>query len=514
MSEQSRFPFYLRCLFALLAGSAIAFAFAPFHYYILAIVSSGVLLFIWQEENDPRRAFILGWIYGVGQFGVGISWVYVSIKIYGETPFWFALLLTILLIAFLSLYPAFQGYFIKRFFPKTNATQSLLAYPSSWVVVEWLRSHFLTGFPWLLLGYSQTNTLFGSWAPIIGTYGVTFIVTLTSAMLLFFLRTKNKFNQLLVTALFLSLIFVTWIFSLHSWTASLKKNLTFSLIQGNIAQSLKWSESNFENSLNRYQQLTEKHWNSDLIVWPEAAIAMPYDLMQDFINSLDELAKAHRTTLITGIPFSSEQKGFYYNGMLALGEGTGRYYKQKLVVYAETLPFQFLFQGMLDHFNLPAPNVVAGASEQSGLTVKDQRIAPFICYDIAYSNVVRNALPEAALLLTLSDDAWFGRSFAQAQHLEISAMRSLQTGRFQLTATNNGLTAIIDNYGRVVEQLKPFEDGVLSGKVELMTGSTPWVIWGDNPILILSLFVMSFGVYQRFKVLRFNKKAEIEIAVT
>lgn len=500
MLNKLKLNFHFNALMSLLAGGLLAFAFAPFNYYWLAIISPAVLYYCWQQFKSPRQAFFLGWVFGVGEFSVGVSWIYISIHEYGSTPWWFAGGMTILCIAFLSLYPALQGYVLNRFLPNEKLTKSLLAYPASWVLSEWLRGIIFTGFPWLLLGYSQTTSLFSSWAPLGGCYAITFLITFISALIVIILNKSTKIKRVLAVSGVCILIATSLALQHLQFTKPLDQSLKVSLIQGNIKPSLIWSDESFLSTLATYQQLTAKNWGSELIVWPEGAIALPYKMMQGFLKDQDEQAKAHHTTLITGIPFEAEQNGFYYNGMLALGMGTGKYFKQRLVTYAETLPYQSLFQGLLSHFNLPLPNLLSGPRNQTPLTSHDQFIASFICYDIVDSDVVRAMLPVAQLLLTISEDGWFGHSFAQAQHLQIAQMRAIQTGRYHLTVTNNGLTAIIDHQGRITTQLPPFQQGVLTGKAELRTGATPWVMWGDMPVLVLAVVCVMLAVMRQNRV--------------
>lgn len=477
-------------LLALFAGILLVTAFAPFSWRINAIISPALLLYCWL--NVPaKRAFRRGFLYGIGLFGFGVSWVFVSIHVYGDTAIPLAALITGLFILVLALFPAYQGYLLNRLFKQDKLSKILLAFPASWVLFEWLRSWLFTGFPWLLLSYSQTDSHLHPLAALIGVYGVSFILTLSAGLIVCFsLAVRTQAKKSLIYLLIFIGIHASPLLQPGHWTRVNSPPISVSLVQGNIPQQLKWSPGYIDETLDTYEQLTAPHWGSDIIVWPEAAIVLPPHIIQPFLDMLAAKARQNNATFITGIPIKANAAEQYYNAMIASGAGKGQYHKRYLVPFGEYVPFQKLLRGLINFFDLPTSNIIPGADKQANIRAGNIPIAAFICYEIAYGSALYNALPQAELLITISNDAWFGDSLAPAQHLQIAQFRSQQTGRYQLFVTNDGITAIISPQGEITAQLPQFISGVLTGEVYAMTGSTPWLMMGEQPLLGLMLLLL------------------------
>lgn len=486
---------YYKEITALIAGSLLAFAFAPMSIYPLAVLSPAILLLLWLNSS-AKRAFIIGLVFGIGFYGVGVSWVFISIHEFGHTSLFLASLITALFILILGLFTGIQGFLLNRFFPNTTFTKLYLIFPSSWALIEWLRSWIFTGFPWLLIGTSQVNTPLSGYAPIWGIVGMTFLVTLTASLVLslFCPFLNNRFDCQFDLKNFhaskpLMALIILWAsgygLSFIPWTHIQGKPIQISLIQANIPQEIKWEPEYQKASLLHYLQLTKSHWDSRLIIWPEAAIPFLQNQVVDFLKQLDRQAKQHKTTLITGIPIQEGNQ--YFNGMLALGLDQATYYKQRLVIFGEYLPWWIIWaHGLLNLLDIPMSSFSPGPSHQPAFTVANAHIGTFICYEIAYSNLVRQALQDdhAQLLLTINDDAWFGHSFALAQHLQIGQFQALATGRYLAFLSNTGLTAIVTPKGKIIAKIPPFETGVLTSLIYKSTGLTPWVYLGDGSIII------------------------------
>jgi apolipoprotein N-acyltransferase len=485
---------YFKEISALIAGGLMAFAFAPMAIYPLALFSPAILLLLWINSS-AKRAFILGLFFGIGFYGIGVSWVFISIHEFGHTSLFLALLITGLFIFILSLFTAAQGYLLNRFFPHNTRMKFYLIFPTSWALTEWVRSWIFTGFPWLLLGTSQVSTPLSGYVPILGMFGMTFLIALSASLLLTifcpFLNRRFKcqidlknFHFLRPLLALVILWSIGYSLSFIHWTHVQGKAIQVSLVQANIPQEIKWEPEYQKASLIHYQQLTQSHWNSRLIIWPEAAIPLLQNQAVHFLKQLDSQAKQHKTTLITGIPI---QKGFqYYNGMIAIGLDHATYYKQRLVIFGEYLPWWIIWaHGLLNLLDIPMSSFSPGPSHQPVFRVANLNLGTFICYEIAYSNLVRQTLKaNAQVLLTINDDAWFGHSFALAQHLQIGQFQALATGRYLAFLSNTGLTAIVTPRGKTIAKLPAFEASVLTGKVYKSTGLTPWVYLGDIPIII------------------------------
>ncbi|MGD9153078.1 MAG: apolipoprotein N-acyltransferase [Gammaproteobacteria bacterium] len=458
-------------LVSLIAGGILPLAFAPWHYFWLAPLTTAILLYIWLKST-PWHAALNGWLFGIGLFGVGASWVYISMHRFGGASILLSTILTALFIITLALFFAAQGYCMMRFAPK----KFVISFPIFWVLFEWLRSHLFTGFPWLLLGYSQTNSPLRGYAPIIGVYGISFLVALSAALIIMSFRgliaeSRNFKHSFLCFIILILIWIIGGLLTPINWAKPIGKPITVSIVQGNIPQQLKWLPNQIAPTIQHYKNLTQPYWDSDIILWPEAAIPLPLPYAQTFVNQLSITAKKHHASLILGIPIQINSQ--YYNAAIALGAGSGKYYKQRLVPFGEYVPFENILRGLFTFFDLPMSEFIKGPKKQDLLRAGNVLIAPYICYEAAYAHLVHRNLPKAQLLITISNDAWFGKSIAAAQHLQIGQMRCLETGRYMLFSTNNGITAIINPQGKIVKRLPRFQTSVLTGKVYAMQGTTP-----------------------------------------
>ncbi len=473
---------WLNACVALLAGAGLALAFAPFQLSLLASLSPMVLLYLCLRTS-PKRALLYGWLFGLGLFGVGVSWVYISIHYYGNTPAPLAALFSGFFIAFLALFPALQTYLYVRFF-RHNHVASVLGFPCLWVLSEYLRSTVLTGFPWLLLGYSQQHTPLGGFIPVLGDHGLSFIVVLSAALLLHALQ--HRPYRYLLLALLASLWWCGWLLAKITWTHATGRPLQVSLLQGNIAQELKWNPQQLNNTVATYRQLTSQHWDSDLIVWPESALPIPLYDARTFIQRLSRDAQRHHSALLLGsIDYANMAQTRYYTGLLALGTAQGYYRKRHLVPFGEYVPLEKWLRGMIQFLDIPMSNFIPGPTQQPLLRLHDVAIAAAVCYEVAYADTLWQNLPTAQLLVTVSNDAWFQDSFALAQHVQIAQFRARQAGRYLLFSTNDGITAIINPQGQIQDRLPIHQRAVLTAKVYPMQGATPWTHIGNTLSLAL-----------------------------
>ncbi len=502
-------------ILALFAGAVLPLAFAPFNFFLLAVISPALLFYCWLDINY-KRAYWRGFLFGVGQFGVGVSWVYVSIHVYGDTIPPLAVFLTLVFVVVLAQFPAWAGLLFARLFPKPTFLK-IFAFPLLWVLMDWIRSWIFTGFPWLLLCYSQTNSPLRGYIPILGDHGVTFLLTLMSAFLIFiFLSSQRKLgprlifrNQAWIPAFAgMTIVMIVWLggyyLSRIIWNKPLGNPIQVSLIQGNIPQELKWNPDHIKPTLDLYENLTNQHWDSKIIIWPEASVTLPMPYGKDFIDQLDKQAKQHHVALIVGVPVQAENQFYFYNAILSLGIGSGYYYKRHLVPFGEYVPLETWLRGLMTFFDLPMSNMIKGSYKQPLLQADSLTIAPFVCYEIAYAEDLYRALPKANILVTLSNDTWFGDSLAPIQHLQIGQYRAIQGARELLFCTNNGITAIVNSKGVIIKQIPQFQTAVLTGMIQPMTGRTPWSIIGDAPMIILigSTFVIFWLIERRCKKLK------------
>lgn len=476
-------------------GTTLPLSFAPFDYWPTALVSIALFQLWIDKTTSNKQAFILGWSFGFGVFASGASWVYVSIHEYGYAPVPLAVVMTGLFTWLLGLFFAFQTYSYKRWF-STNTTLGLLSFPIIWVLFEWIRSWFLTGFPWLYLGYGHIDSWLSGWAPIFGVFGVSLVVALTA----------SAFKGLLskqccgwkITPI--CLIFLLWplgmLLSQIQWTEK-GESLSVTLMQGNIPQEKKWTREYRPVSLSTYRQLT-RNANSDLIIWPETAVPYFKHHVTDWLDASEQLLKP-KQGLITGIPYydqsSPTDAPILHNTVIGLGNATGEYHKQKLVPFGEYVPMQNILRGLIQFFNLPMSNFRPGPQEQFPLEFKGLHLWPAICYEIAYPAFIANNIVkdnhEVDVIITISNDAWFGDSIGPKQHLQIAQMRALENSRYVLRSTNTGLTAVIDPQGQITDALPDFIAGGLNATITAQTGTTPYSRWANLPILVFIMLALS-----------------------
>jgi len=476
-------------LMALVAGAGLPFAFAPFGVFPFAIVSQAILFRCWQPVSR-RRAFWRGWLYGVGMFGVGVSWVQISIHQFGLPVLAFSVSVTAALVLILALYPAFVGWTAKRWFEQNTRWLLLAVLPALWTLGEWLRGWVFTGFPWLNLGYSQIDSPLAAYAPVTGVYGVSLAVALSAGALVLFV-TERKWPLVILVAVWLPAVGLSYV----QWTTPGSESLRVALIQGGIEQGIKWDPALRDQTLDHYMKLSEPYWgNSRLIVWPETAVPAFGSEVKPFLAQLEHRANVTGTDVLMGIPVDEhDERGHladYYNSIISLGRSVGRYDKRHLVLLGEYPPFKSVLMPLLQVLSIPMSDFTAGERDQPPLEAAGLKIAPSVCYEDAFGEEVIDFLPEAQLLVNVSNDAWFGDSFAPHQHLEIARMRALETGRYLLRATNNGVSAIIDPRGKVIAESPQFVPHALQGEVRGHSGATPYVRYGNWATVSLALVLL------------------------
>ena len=491
-------------LWCFLAGASLPLAFAPFNLFLLAYFAPLVLFYYWLAAS-ARQAALLGFLFGLGLFGVGVSWVYVAIHVYGYAPVPLAVLMTTAFVAFLALYPALQGYVSVTLHQRLGLSRTaslLLIYPTVWLLIEWIRGWFLTGFPWLNLGYSQLNTPLAGIAPVLGVYGVSWATALTAALMLVILLVgKHRTRLMTATGMVLLFIGATGLSAIE-WTEKHGAPIKVSLLQGNAPQITKWDPEQIQSRLDLYANLTRQHWDSDLIFWPENSMTTFYHtLVDDYFTPLVMEAKQHGTDLVIGVPVLNLQTDAYYSSFVVPGDKPEMYHKRHLVPFGEFVPLESLLRGLIRFFDLPMSSFTRGGDDQPPLKAAGQLLAPTVCYEDAFGEEVIDFLPQATLLINGSNNAWYGDSFAPHQHLQISRMRAVETGRPLLRATTNGITAIIDHKGYVVKRSPQFETYVLTGDVQPRSGATLYVVWGNWVVIGLGFLILGI-VGLRYKLSR------------
>ena len=464
------------------SGALAVAAFAPLGWFPLACLALLPLFYYWQQDT-PGQALRHGLLFGLGFFGAGISWVFVSVHDYGHVPVAAAVPVTVGLVLFLSLYPALLGYLLKRFLPQASWPVLVLAYPAGWALSEWLRGWVFSGFPWLSIGNSQIDSPLVGYAPVLGVFGTGWLVALSAVLLLAVLQNRQRATSLVILV---GIWTGGFLLGQVGWTSPAGEPVKVALVQGNIPQQDKWQPDMLLDALTHYADQSFALRDIDLIVWPETAIAAFYDQVnENYIPYIEEKLQDSGASLLTGIPVLDRTSWEYYNAVISLGGKRAFYYKRHLVPYGEYLPLRRVFGSTLDALAVPNADFSSGADDQPLLQAAGYPVATSICFEVVFGEELIQALPEAALLVNVSNDAWFGRSLAPFQHLEMARMRARETGRAMLRATNTGISALIDHQGRVTTQSPQFEAAIVTGEVVPRQGATPYVRWGNVPIVLL-----------------------------
>jgi apolipoprotein N-acyltransferase len=493
-----------------LAGAATVFGFAPFALPMLPVVTLAVLVAAWQDAGSARAAAAMGFVFGLGLFATGASWVFVALNTFGGMALPLAALGTAGFCAYLALFPAAAGWLAVRWTGARSWPRALAA-ACCWPLAEWARSVVFTGFPWLSLGYAtlpggSPNPLAG-YAPIGGVFAVSFAFALAAAALAFAVDAAARGERPRAGAMIAAIAIVLAggaALCRVAWTAPVGAPLAVSLVQGNVAQNLKFDPNFRGRTLDLYTDLVAAS-RGRLVVLPESAFPVFADEVPDatLLAVIRTVVPRDGDALI-GM-FTSEPAGepggglSYYNSVVSLGASKPQLYRKRhLVPFGETIPLEPLVGWFLRSvLSIPLASQARGDADPPPLDVAGQRVGVNICYEDAFGAELRRQAAGATMLVNVTNDAWYGRSLAAFQHNQIAAMRALETGRPLVRATNTGITSAIGHDGREIARLPWFTRGILEVEIEGRQGATPYVAWGDGPALALMVALYAAALASR-----------------
>ena len=486
-----------RMVITLLAGAMCVFAFAPFGWWPLEILGLATLFYQVLRSADVKSAGLIGWAFGFGWTAAGTHWLYVSLHDFGAMAAPIAVAAVLLLAWGMGFYTALAmggAAWLRKRWALPLPAANLLVLPAMWALFEWVRAWLFTGFPWMSSGYAHNHSPLAGYAPVIGVYGLGWLAAVIAGALLLLLHRTRVKAALLVVVICAAGVGLTY----PQWTYPEGRPISVRLLQGNIPQSEKFDGARVIETMKLYHDAITAA-PADLIATPETAIVMlPQQLPPDYLPGIAQFLTKTNSNLILGIPMADSQSA-YFNSVIGLtprqGSSYYRYDKHHLVPFGEFIPLGFRW--FVNLMSIPLGDQTSGADIQPAFPIKDQRVLPNICYEDLFGEEIAAQLNHpaqgqkpATMLLNVSNLAWFGDTIAIPQHLQISQMRTLETGRPMLRATNTGATAIIDGHGVVVEQLKVNTFGTLAANVQGMAGSTPFIIWGNKLFLLLAALAL------------------------
>ncbi|MEZ5530996.1 MAG: apolipoprotein N-acyltransferase [Steroidobacteraceae bacterium] len=484
----------LRLVAAAAAGASVALAFAPLGLWPFAILGPAVLIALW-DGAAPRAAAALGFWFNAGTFAAGTYWLYISIHVFGAAPVWIAFLLMLGLVAIMGGYHAALGYAVARWLPARGAWRWLAGIPAAWLLVEWLRGWFLSGFSWLSLGYSQTDTVLAHLAPVGGVYLLSAMLLVMAGALVMLIRVRGARAR----GVALAALVIPWLAALaldRDWTRPVGPPVGVAVLQGAIPQDIKWLEANRETTLELYAKLTREALGEPLIVMPESALPDLANNLVPFLGRLYSEASARGSALVLGLVRASDDGTRYFNSVAALGEqGVQWYDKHHLVPFAEFFPVPAFVRRWLRLMSLPYSDFTRGAAVQPPLEAAGLALAAGICYEDAYGSTLAREIAGADALVNVTNDAWFGHSTARFQHFQIARLRAIESGRFMVRAANDGISAVIGPRGEVVAEAPEYTATVLRTSITPRRGLPPYARIGNYGIVTLAGLFLAAALY-------------------
>ncbi|MGO4332789.1 apolipoprotein N-acyltransferase [Cupriavidus sp. 2TAF22] len=500
-----------RLLLAAMLGVAHTQAYAPHTWWWLQLLSLAGLVALVADAPRARSAAATAYAFGLGWFLSGVWWLYISMHVYGEMPAWMAILAVLLFAAFLSLYPALAAaawHWLGARRRSSSTPGLALAFGAAWGLSEWLRGVIFTGFPWLSSGYAHSDGPLAGFAPLVGVYGIGALAAAVAALLVAAVRgfgrgagRGSRRNGLIALAIAFALPLAGAALAPVAWTTPAGKPVSVRLLQGNVAQDIKFEAVGVQRSIELYRDLITAA-PADLVVTPETAFpVILQDLPVDIAIALRDFSAASGTTVLFGAAGADSPIDFT-NSVFGLGPLTKqlyRYNKHHLVPFGEFIPFGFHW--FVNMMKMPLGDFRRGGLDQAPLPVRGIMVAPNICYEDLFGEEIAETLRSqpvpANILANVTNLAWFGDTVALDQHLQISRMRALETRRPMLRATNTGMTAVVRPDGTVSERLPTFTVGTLAATVQGTQGLTPFVRWGNVPALACCLLVLVAAAWRR-----------------
>lgn len=486
-----------KALIAALLGAMSVFAFAPFGFAPIMLATIAGLFMLWLEADSRQESTKLGFWFGLGMFGFGVSWLFSSMYFYSGVILPVAGLLTAGFVVFLALSTALSGWIVGYFKnPDKVAASLIFIFPAAWLVGELFRATIFGGFPFLLSGVTHLGTWLDGYAPVFGVWGVSWVIAISAGLLLWLFRSKSWVMASVMLCLLWSM---GGLLQKVEWVKPYAEPIEIALVQGNIPQEKKWLRDEFYPTLEKYIGMTKQNMDADVVVWPETAVPAFYQVVErGALRKFIKDAQILRTDILIGTIDGDVDSEHYYNALINVHNPEDRYHKHHLVPFSEFFPFTEAFAFVSSLFDIPFATFSHGDPNQPPMMLGGQYAGLSICYEMAFGEELARQLPQAKYMITVSNDAWFANTFEPAQQLQEVQMRALELGREIARATNTGYTAIIDVKGEIKAEIPPYEQGVLRGEVQPYDGMTFYAQWKKMPVLFLLFVIFGFLLAKRY----------------
>ena len=485
----------IRFLASFLAGSGSVLAFAPYSIWLITLPCLAVLFVLLYHAKSTKEGLLLGYSFGLGLFGFGVYWIYYSLHLFGSAIAPLAAVGTLLFVALMAVYIGLFGWLSQKLPKQQPVLWCIFGVPALWLLIEWFRSWFLTGFPWLSIGYSTIETPLAGYAPVGGVYLNSLMLALICGAVAAVIVKRTIISGAVSLALVGSILLGGYQLGKIQWTEAFSEPVTVTMVQGNIAQEMKFLPNLLEDSLRTYSEMSNT--GSELIIWPESAIPTFYSDVAQWEEEFSREMKERGSTVISGGFHASDDYSEYYNAIKVLGGTDDQIYtKRHLVPFGEFIPFRNIVTILSELIDIPMSDLSPGKGPVQPIDINGVKYGMSICYEDAFGSEIIKQLPEANVLINVSNDAWFGDSSAPHQHQEIAAMRALEVQRPMLRVTNTGVTSLISTVGHVNSRVPQFEVASMDESVYPVRGDAPFVKAGNwlanfLAILLIALVLLS-----------------------
>lgn len=516
-----RLPFKDRAL-AFLCGILLVLSFPKYDLSLLAWFAL-VPYFLAIQDREASEAFWLGWLAGGIYFLGTVNWVTITMERYGKLPVVISLPLMLLLVAYLGLYIGLFGFLLKYLAPRSAKPQGghplilVILAPSLWVTLEFLRGHLLTGFPWVLLGYSQYRILpIIQIADITSVYGVSFLIVMVNAALYLIIRRfwaggrEENSTTAFSFAVGISFLLVLLCLGYGYWrmirlSSDHGPKIKVAAIQGNIPQDVKWDERYRKATIETYRHLTLKvlQDHPDLVIWPESAAPFLFESDPTGQQEIVPFVKGQSFYLLFGSPavkLLNRQLRLQNSAYLLSSQGNiqGRYDKIHLVPFGEYVPLSsllFFVNKMVEGIGDFTPG-----ETYTVMDLPKGKVGTVICFEVIFPELVRKFVRnDAQLMTTITNDAWFGRSAAAYQHFSMVVFRAVENRVAFARAANTGISGFIEPTGKITQASPLFVEASLISELPLSKPGnlTLYTQWGDFFAYVCGIIMLGFWLRLR-----------------